>query len=160
MYSDPQNITYDLSKLFGFNFGHGLIVSGQFNLNVPVQPNSNNATFVSNPKSPESHMISYSTSKLYHQPYNFQVDNSQFSAVTSTTLRFYSSMDKSRGVGYTSAGGLGIGQYTNGGVINDNGDSTQTLRFYGSTYQGNVEGGSLMAQSSSTFPNNNIKFVE
>jgi hypothetical protein len=101
-------------------------------------------------------MILYSTSKLYHQPYNFQVDNSQFSAVTSTALRFYSSMDKSRGVNYSPNGGLTIGSYTNGSVINDNGDSTQTLRFYGSTYQGNVEGGSLMAQSSSTFPNNNI----
>jgi hypothetical protein len=155
MYSDPQNITYDLSKLFGFNFGHGLAVSGQFNLNVPVQPNSSNPTFVTNAKSPESHMISYSTSKLYHQPYNFQVDNSQFSAVTSTALTFYSSMDKSRGVGYTSAGGLGIGSYTNGSVINDNTSNTQTLNFFGpNTYQGNVEGGSLMAQSST--PGNNI----
>ena len=148
MYSDPQNITYDLSKLFGHpSFNGSVKVNGNFNLNVPVQPNSNDTTFVTNAKSPESHMVLYSTSKLYHQPYNFQVDNSLFSAVTSTAIRFYSSMDKSRGIGYTSAGGLDIGDYTNGGVVNDNGDSTQTLRFYGTTYQGNVEGGSLMAQS-------------
>ena len=158
MYSDPQNITYDLSKLFGHpSFNGSVKVNGNFNLNVPVQPNSNNPTFVTNAKSPESHdsiMVPYSTSKLYHQPYNFQVDNSLFSAVTSTAIRFYSSMDKSRGINYTSAGGLDIGDYTNGGVVNDNGDSTQTLRFYGTTYQGNVEGGSLMAQSLQ--PNNNV----
>jgi hypothetical protein len=156
MYSDPQNITYDLSKLFGHtSFNGSVSVSGNFNLNVPVQPNSNNPTFVSTPKSPESHMVAYNTSKLFHQPYNFQVDNSQFSAVTSTALRFYSSMDKSRGVGYTSAGGLGIGSYTNGSVINDNTSNTQTLNFFGpNTYQGNVEGGSLMAQTST--PGNNI----
>jgi hypothetical protein len=155
MYSDPQNITYDLSKLFGFNFGHGLVVSGQFNLNVPVQPNSNDPNYVTNAKSPESHEILYSTSKLYHQPYNFQVDNSQFSAVTSTALKFYSSMDKSIGAGYSPNGGLTIGSYTNGSVINDNNNGTQTLRFFGpNTYQGNVEGGSLMAQN--LLPNQNI----
>ena len=149
MYSDPQNITYDLSKLFGFNFGQGPVVTGQFNLNVPVQPNSNNPVYVSSLKSPESHDIPYSTSKLYHQPYNFQVDNSQFSAVTSTALSFYSSMDKSRGQSYAPPGGLPIGTYTNGTIIDDT-NSSQTVRFYSSTYQGNIEGGSLLATNQST----------
>lgn len=144
-YSDSQSIEYDLSKLFGFNFNSGPKITGNYYLNVPIQPNSGTITFITNFKSPESHITPYITSKLYHQPFNFQVDNTQFSSVTSTSIRLYSSLDKSRLISYTPAGGLGIGTYTNNVVIDDTSDPQQSLRLFGTVYQGNVEGGSLLA---------------
>lgn len=142
-YSDQQTIEYDLSLLFG----NTVKVSGQYNLNVPIQQNSNVGTYITNFKSPESHITPYSTSKLYHQPFNFQVNGTQFSSVTSSSIGYYSSLDKSIGTSYVANGGNTIGTYTNNTIINDNGSGNQSLRFYSSTYQGIVEGGALMAGS-------------
>ena len=142
-YSDQQTIEYDLSLLFG----NTVKVTGQYNLNVPIQPNSNVSTYITNQKSPESHITPYATSKLYHQPFNFQVNGTQFSSVTSSSIGYYSSLDKSIGTSYVANGGNTIGTYTNNTIINDNGSGNQSLRFYASTYQGIVEGGSLMAGS-------------
>jgi hypothetical protein len=88
-YSDQQTIEYDLSKLFGYNFGSGPKVKGLYNLNVPIQPNSNVNTYITNQKSPESHITPYATSKLYYQPFNFQVNGTQFSSVTSSSINYY-----------------------------------------------------------------------
>jgi hypothetical protein len=141
-YSDQQTIEYDLSKLFGYNFGSGPKVKGTYNLNVPIQPNSNVSTYITNQKSPESHITPYATSKLYHQPFNFQVNGTQFSSVTSTSIRFYSSLDKSQN-SFTANGGQPLSFY---GGINDT-STNQRLFFYNTTKQGVVEGGSLLATS-------------
>ena len=141
-YSDKQTIEYDLSKLFGYNFGSGPKVKGTYNLNVPVQPNSNVSTYITNAKSPESHITSYSTSKLYHQPFNFQVNGVQFSSVTSSSIKYYSSLDKSQNT-YTPNSGQPLSYY---GGINDS-SNNQKLFFYSTTKQGVVEGGSLLATS-------------
>jgi hypothetical protein len=141
-YSDQQTIEYDLSKLFGYNFNAGPKVSGLYNLNIPIQPNSNVNTYITNTKSPESHITPYATSKLYHQPFNFQVNGTQFSSVTSTSIRFYSSLDKSQNT-FTANGGQPLSFY---GGINDT-STNQRLFFYNTTKQGVVEGGSLLATS-------------
>ena len=145
-YSDQQTIEYDLSLLFG----NTVKVSGQYNLNVPIQPNSGSGLWFNDKKTPEPHNLSYApyaTSKIYHQPFNFQVNGTQFSSVTSSSMGYYSSLDKSIGISYAANGGNSIGTYTNNTIINDNGSGNQSLRFYASTYQGIVEGGSLMAGS-------------
>ena len=41
-------VEYDLSKLFGYNFGLGPKVKGIYNLNVPIQQNSNVGTYITN----------------------------------------------------------------------------------------------------------------
>jgi hypothetical protein len=146
-FSDKQDIEYDLSLLFGYGLGSGPKVSGKYNLNVPIQPNSGSGSWFNNNKTPEPHTLPYSSSKLYHQPFNFQVDGTQFSSVTSSSIRYYSSLDKSIGTGYVPNGGNNIGFYTSGTIISDNGNSNQSLRFHSSTYQGIVEGGALMASS-------------
>jgi hypothetical protein len=110
-YSDQQTIEYDLSKLFGYNFGLGPKVKGIYNLNVPIQQNTNVGTYITNFKSPESHITPYSTSKLYHQPFNFQVNGTQFSSVTSSSIGYYSSLDKSIGTSYVANGGNTIGTF-------------------------------------------------
>lgn len=141
-YSDQQTIEYDLSKLFGYNFGSGPKVKGTYNLNVPIHPNSNVSTYITNAKSPESHITPYATSKLYHQPFNFQVNGTQFSSVTSSSINYYSSLDKSQN-SYVANGGQPLSFY---GGISDT-SNNQKLFFYNTTKQGNVEGGSLLATS-------------
>jgi hypothetical protein len=143
-YSDQQTIEYDLSKLFGYNFNAGPKVSGSYNLNIPIQPNSNVSAYITNTKSPESHITPYATSNLYHQPFNFQVSGTQFSSVTSTSIRYYSSLDKSQN-SFTANGGQPLSFY---GGINDT-SANQRLFFYNTTKQGVVEGGSLLATSQS-----------
>ena len=143
-YSDKQTIEYDLSEIFGYSFGNGPKVSGSYYLNIPIQPNSGSGSWYNNNKTPESHNTSYNTSSLYHQPFNFQVDSTQFSSVTSSSIKYYSSLDKSIPTSYSVSGGLSIGNY---GHINDNGNTTQKLNFYNTQKQGNVEGGSLLATS-------------
>ena len=56
-YTDTQNIEYDLSRIFGYNFGQGPVVSGQFYMNVPIQPNSGSGTWWYDSKTPESHTV-------------------------------------------------------------------------------------------------------
>jgi hypothetical protein len=151
-YTDTQNIEYDLSRLFGYSFGQGPKVSGQFFMNIPIQPNSGSGTWWYDGKTPESHGVTYTTSKLYHQPFNFNT-GTQFSSVTSNTIRYYSSLDKSTNT-ITANGGLSLSTYTASGLgIDDNGNSNQKIRFYGTTYQGRVEGGALMASSNSVTNN-------
>ena len=151
-YTDTQNIEYDLSRLFGYSFGQGPKVSGQFFMNIPIQPNSGSGTWWYDGKTPESHDVTYTTSKLYHQPFNFNT-GTQFSSVTSNTIRYYSSLDKSTNT-ITANGGLSLSTYTASGLgIDDNGNSNQKIRFYGTTYQGRVEGGALMASSNSVTNN-------
>ena len=101
-YTDKQTIRYDLSILFGYNsFGAGPIVEGQYYLNVPIQPNT-----VTNPigaptwwndfKTPESHLVNNNTNtSLYHQPFGFNVDATQFSSFTNNSPYYYNSTDKS-----------------------------------------------------------------
>ena len=151
-YTDTQNIEYDLSRLFGYSFGQGPKVSGQFFMNIPIQPNSGTGAWWYDGKTPESHSVAYATSKLYHQPFNFNT-GTQFSSVTSNTIRYYSSLDKSTNT-ITANGGLSLSTYTASGLgIDDNGNSNQKIRFYGTTYQGRVEGGALMASSNSVTNN-------
>jgi hypothetical protein len=147
-YSDQQTIEYDLSLLFG----NTVKVSGQYNLNVPIQPNSNDNTYITNTKSPESHITPYSTSKLYHQPFNFQVNGTQFSSVTSTAISFYSSLDKSLN-SYAANSGQPLSFY---GGINDT-SGNQKLFFYQTTKQGIVEGGSLLATSQTVGTSQNVQ---
>ena len=151
-YTDTQNIEYDLSRLFGYSFGQGPKVSGQFYMNIPIQPNSGSGTWWYDNKTPESHNEAYATSKLYHQTFNFNT-GTQFSSVTSNTIRYYSSLDKSTNT-ITANGGLSLASYTASGLgIDDNGNSNQKIRFYNTSYQGRVEGGALLASSNSV--NNN-----
>ena len=151
-YSDQQTIEYDLSKLFGYNFSSGPKVKGLYNLNVPIQQNSNVGTYITDFKSPESHITPYSTSKLYHQPFNFQVNGTQFSSVTSSSIKYYSSLDKSLN-SYAANSGPPLSFY---GGISDT-SNNQKLFFYNTTKQGNVEGGSLLATSQTVGTPQNVQ---
>ena len=149
-FTSKQKINYDLSKIFGYNLGSSIVnVSGDYYMNVPIQPNSGSGSWYTNYKTPESHLTSYANSSLYHTPFNFTVSNSDFQTVQSNSIRYYSSLDKSNLSYKPYTGDRPLQDYMNndylvGGSLSDNGNSLQKFRFFGTEYQGVVEGGSFM----------------
>ena len=94
-FTEKQVIKYDISKLFGMpNNTH--TIRGNYHLNIPIQENSGNlsADWWINKKTPESHEVPYSSSKIYHRPFNFRPDPILYSAFTTNTIQYYSSLDR------------------------------------------------------------------
>ena len=95
-YSTRQTNQYDLSKLFGYNFGQpGLTVSGSCKLNYPVQGSFKS---VKHNMTSDVTVIDSSTSEyLYYDSYHFKPEtnptNAGFSGFSSTLPSFYSSLD-------------------------------------------------------------------
>jgi hypothetical protein len=154
VWSDKQNIEYDLSKLFGYSsFNSSVSVVGQFYLNIPIQNN----TVGQSPYVPEEHDVSYSTSSLYHEPFNFTVDPSTYTAVQSPMIRYYSSLGKDSNF-RAASGTKPIIDYVTvtNGVYLDNG--INEIKFNG-TVQGVVNGGTFIGSTrtqSITNPDNSI----
>ena len=144
-YTEKQNIKYDLSKLFGHSsFGSGPIIEGSYFLNVPIQPNTTNGgSWYNNYITPEDHTINLN-SKIYYNPFNFNVDTTSFSPVTSSVIKYYSSLDKSKAL-FVPAGGNALSYYFGTAAVSENGNNS--LFFNGTTYQNNVEGGSFIGCS-------------
>jgi hypothetical protein len=160
-YTSKQIIKYDLSKLFGYTLGSNTIsVTGEYYLNIPIQSNSGSGSWYTNYKTPESHLTSYSTSSLYHTPFNFSVSSTNYQPVSSNSIKFYSSLDKSQISYVPYLGDRPLSDYMNnsylaGGSLSDSGNSLQKFRFFGTEYQGVIEGGSFMGTSDLTaFPPN------
>lgn len=156
VYTEPQKIKYDLNRLFGYNFGvnNSLIFEGAYRLNIPIQPNSGSGSWYTNFRTPESHITNYSNSPVFHQPYNFVVNQTEFQNVTTDKLSYYSSLDKSTLNFAPFPGDQPISNYVNnawqtGGSVSDNGKNNQTIRFFGTEYQGVIEGGTFIAGSQS-----------
>jgi len=105
-YSTRQSNSYDLSKLFGYNFGTtSLIVNGNYKMNHPVQ-----GSFKSVKHNMTSNVmtIDATTSEyLYYESFNFQPEtnpaNAGFTGFTSTLPSYYSSLD-STSVGFAPTG--------------------------------------------------------
>ncbi len=101
VYTQKQTISYDLSKLFGYSLGSNTVsVSGEYFLNIPIQKNTGTLfspqNWWTNYMTPESHNIVNNTNvSLYHEPFGFSADSSQFSAFTNNSPKYYNSSDKS-----------------------------------------------------------------
>jgi hypothetical protein len=153
VWTKKQQIKYDLSRLFGhLTFNNNVSISGGFYMNVPIQPNSGSGSWYNNPKTPEAHTELYSTSKLYHKPFDFKVNNTEFTAVTTNSIKYYSSLDRSKILWKPDTAANTLGVYTNNNGFDDTNDPNQvmrrgTLAALTIPYQGNVEGGSLMGTS-------------
>ena len=145
-YTEKQNIKYDLSKLFGhLSFGSGPTIEGSYFLNVPIQPNTTNGgSWYNNFKSPEDHTNNIN-SKIYYNPFNFNVDTNSFTAVTSPAIRYYSSLDKSKVLFVPAAGGNPLSDYFGTVAVSEN--SLNSLSFSNGIKQDNVEGGSFIGCS-------------
>jgi len=103
VYTEKQDIEYDLSRLLGQSNGT-VKVKGKFYMNVPIQPNTGSvaADWWTNKKTPESHEVGYNnTSTLYHKPFNFRPDPQLYSAYTTNSIKYYSSLDrKTKNLGF------------------------------------------------------------
>jgi hypothetical protein len=153
VWTKKQQIKYDLSRLFGhLTFNNNVSISGGFYMNVPIQPNSGSGSWYNNPKTPEAHTELYSTSKLYHKPFDFKVNNTEFTAVTTNSIQYYSSLDRSKISWKPDTVANTLGVYTNNNGFDDTNAPNQvmrrgTLAALTIPFQGNVEGGSLMGTS-------------
>lgn len=150
-----QEINYDLSKLFGYSLGSNTVSkTGQYHLNVPIQPNSGSGNWYTNYKTPESHTTLYNVSPVFHKPFNFQPDPTKFVSIQTKSLSFYSSLDKSslNFIPYQSSTDKLLKIFLNsnylvGGSLSDTGQVIQQSRFFNTEYQGVIEGGSFIACS-------------
>jgi hypothetical protein len=150
-WTDKQDIKYDLSTLFG-QPTNSVTISGQYYLNVPIQLTSASGGWYDTFRTPEAHNTTYSTpnNSLYHEPFNFQITGTQFSAVTSNSIKYYSSLDKSIPGSFNPSSNIQLSTVTTGPGVASNG--TNTIKFYDTSVQGNVEGGSLIGSNSQTTP--------
>ena len=134
-WTDKQDIKYDLSTLFGQST-NSVTVNGQYYLNVPIQPNTGNASnsWWNNYVTPEGHTQSYATSSIYHEPYNFQITGTQFSAVTSNSIKYYSSLDRSIPGSFNPSSNIQLSTVTTGPGVSSN--TSNTIKFYGDRKSG------------------------
>ena len=123
-HSGRKSIKYDLSRIFGYsNYGQK-VISGDFYMNVPVQPGLKtvrNAELTSN-------LQSNSNGYLYFNSFQYTA-GTQYSAYTTTLQNYYSALDLNR-----------VNKYK---INSDNGDSLLTSAM---VYNGGS--GQLVANSS------------
>jgi hypothetical protein len=135
-----------LSEIFG-TAPNTVVVSGQFNMNIPIKPNTDSTIYKWDNITPHTHETTYVQSGVFFEPYNFQVSN--FSAVTTNTLKYYSSLDKKTVSNNfipdgSAANNISYFISTSNGGPNGNNNK---INFYSSITQGRVDGGSLIASS-------------
>jgi hypothetical protein len=146
-YTEKQNIKYDLSKLFGYSLGSDTItVEGEYFLNIPIQANSGSGSWFNDYKTPESHIVSYTTSKIFYTPYNFNVSGS-YTSVTTNSLSYYSSLDKSQALFKPDATALRVEYFTNPDGVQDGVNNQIFFDSLNNIRQGIIEGGTYMAAS-------------
>lgn len=108
-WTPKQKIKYDLSKIFGYSSFNGAVVAeGEYYLNIPIQPNggSNSDDWYYDEKTPAAHFIydtnsdtfndstnSFGGLNTYFSSYLFTPDTSAWSAFTTNSPSFYSSVD-------------------------------------------------------------------
>jgi hypothetical protein len=159
-YTEKQTIKYDLSPLFGKTFGNGLIVEGEYYLNIPIRSNSGSGVWFNDQKTPQTHNITTNNlqSNLYNEPFGFNVNQTMFSAFTNNSPHYYNSTDKTQstfkayntdtftlGV-FTSPDGV-LSDTTFVGTLNTGPNTITFDQTNNILTQGNIEGGSLMASN-------------
>ena len=98
-FTQRQNIEYDLSPLFGRQFGN-IKVEGSYYLNIPMQQTSPSSTSTNTWRTswltPESHNIADNNNTvLFHPSFTFTPSPSKFIPFYSKELLRYSRLDKS-----------------------------------------------------------------
>lgn len=157
-YTQKQRIEYDLSKIFGYDYGVGPIITGDYYLNIPIQDNSGVGPWHNSLLTPEWHDVANNTNtKLYHEPFGFNVDTSLFTAFTNNSPHYYNSTDKSRSNHVAYNGDITtLGLITNQGITSNNDKLWFQVDYVppggGPGYdiykqQGLIEGGSVQAST-------------
>lgn len=112
-YSTRQPCEYDLSRLFGYplNSWGNKVVSGNYKLNIPIQPSFDNANQNGLRAGRHNYGLTGTSSniltdfdsvtgiRLYHNAYHFQLStngDAKFSGFTSVLPSYYSALDSSQ----------------------------------------------------------------
>lgn len=96
-YSSKIDVQYDLSVLFGKNFGDvNSIVKGNYRMNIPVNGKFLNVSHSKTNLVTNTAIDTYSNQPLYFNSFYYTPSN-QFSAFTSNLHSYYSALDKSNG---------------------------------------------------------------
>jgi hypothetical protein len=88
-YSSKQPVTYDLSRIFGYNTYGNVIIEGSYKLNQPIVGGYKN---ISHNLTNSTDSDAYSTSQLYFESFNYQ-PSTQFSGFSSNLPTYYSRLD-------------------------------------------------------------------
>ena len=162
-YTDKQTIKYDLSILFGQSSANNTyVVEGEYHLNIPIQINSA-GTWAMDQQTPEKHNLTTTNTnvKLYHTPFNFNVDTTSFSSFTTTVPYYYTSTDKStltlKHGSYDSfamgawlpSNSLNLG--SSGTLYNNNVKHRNTNGTYDGNSIGRIDGGSFTVSNHTLF---------
>jgi len=152
-FTEKQKIKYDLSKLFGYSLGSDTVfVEGNYFLNIPIQPNSGSGSWYTGNRTPEAHTNNINT-PLYHEPFNFNLDITSFSPITTKVINYYSSLDRSVDTfkPYSNNDYQLETLTTTSGPVSDSSNIIQTITFdHTNARQGVVEGGSFIGGSNQT----------
>ena len=162
MYTDRQDIEYDLSRLYNKNYGTGPRVRGNFKMNVPIQPYSSTTNY----RLPRHNSLANNgdtqNGYLFFGSYSFTVGSNYIPYNTQNHL-YYSALDTSN----TKLGTSNNSSYpsdfniVNGAVATKSSSSWNKMINVGSPitdfengYYNNeiVEGGSMIAANSSNTP--------
>ena len=162
-YTDKQTIKYDLSILFGQTSANNTYtVEGNYYLNIPIQKNSTGAWAVDQ-QTPEKHNLvaNNTNNKLYHTPFNFNVDTTAFTSFTTTAPYYYTSTDKSTltlvhgsydtfsmGAWFQS-NSLDLG--STGSIYNNNVKHRNVSSTYNNNQIGRIDGGSFTVSNHNIF---------
>jgi len=96
-YSSKIDVQYDLSVLFGKNFGNvNSIVKGDYRMNIPVNGKFLNVSHSKTHLTTNTAVDTYSNQPLYFNSFYYTPSN-QFSAFTSDLHSYYSALDRSNG---------------------------------------------------------------
>jgi hypothetical protein len=94
-YSSKIDVQYDLSVLFGKNFGDtSSIIKGNYRMNIPVNGKFLNVSHSKTNLVTNTAIDTYSNQPLYFNSFYYTPSN-QFSAFTSNLHSYYSALDKS-----------------------------------------------------------------
>ena len=89
-YSPRTNVSYDLSKIFGFSSFGTKIVTGQYKLNWPIQGGFKAVDH--SISSTAAGDTAYSSQQLYYESFHFQPSLTDFTGFTSDLPKYYSSL--------------------------------------------------------------------
>jgi hypothetical protein len=167
-YTEKQTIEYDLSPIFGKQFGQGLTIQGEFYMNIPIRRNSGSGPWYNTQVTPQTHSVTTNdtASNLYHKPYNFEVTANDFTGFTNNSPHYYNSTDKTQNTFVAFPNDtLNLGYFTiPDGVTSDTmfigntniGPNYMLFDDAAGTLQGNIEGGTLMGSNINIAQGTNI----
>ena len=99
-YSTRNENSYNLGRLFGYDYAdpNAPVVTGQYKLNIPIQPKLKNARhdFIYANVGVNSIDSGYSNTGIFYENFNYLPSTTDFSGFTTTLHGYYSALDSTK----------------------------------------------------------------